>query len=279
MIAVCADVLGVRADQVRVMPTSTEKVPNTSATAASSGSDLNGQAVREAAEVVRGRMAGVAAAMLGCDVGRVRFVDGVVSGPTRALTFAEVAKQAWIDRVSLSSTGYYRTPGIAYDRKGGQGTPFYYFAYGVALAEVELSGWTGEHRIRRIDVLHDVGDSLVPSIDRGQVEGGLVQGVGWLTCEDVAFGPDGAVRTLGPSTYKIPASGDVPDDLRVELLADATQPGTIGGSKAVGEPPLMLGIAVWHALRDAVRAFGGGEPELARPATPEALLAAVERGR
>jgi xanthine dehydrogenase large subunit len=162
-----------------------------------------------------------------------------------------------------------------YDRPAGAGTPFYYFAYGVALAEVELCGLTGEHRIRRIDVLHDVGDSLVPSIDVGQVEGALVQGIGWLTNEDVLFGPEGEVRTLGPSTYKVPAVGDVPLDLRVALLEGAPQPGTIGGSKAVGEPPFMLGIAVWNALRDAVRAFGRAEPELARPATPEALLRAI----
>jgi xanthine dehydrogenase large subunit len=278
MIAVCADVLGVRPDAVRVMPTSTEKVPNTSATAASSGSDLNGHAVRLAAEVVRGRMAEVAGRMLGVPAADVRFANGQVDGGSAApLPFGQVAKQCWIERVSLSSTGFYATPGIAYDRKAGHGTPFYYFAYGVALAEVELCGWTGEHRLRRVDVLHDVGDSLVPTIDRGQVEGALVQGIGWLTNEDVLYGPDGAVRTLGPSTYKVPAAGDVPDAFHVELLANAAQPGTIFGSKAVGEPPFLLAVAVYNALADAVRGFGGQEPDLARPATPEALLAAVER--
>ncbi|MEQ1505633.1 MAG: xanthine dehydrogenase molybdopterin binding subunit [Myxococcota bacterium] len=279
MVAVCADVLGVRPEAVRPMPTSTDKVPNTSATAASSGSDLNGQAVREACAVLKARMAPVAAALLGLDPGRdgeVGFADGAVHGPDGAsIPFARVAKQCWLDRVSLSATGFYRTPGIAYDRAAGRGTPFYYFAYGVALAEVELSGLTGEHRIRRIDVVHDVGDSLVPSIDVGQVEGALVQGIGWLTNEDVVYGSDGRVRTVGPSTYKIPSVGDVPLALNVALLDGQPQAGTIGGSKAVGEPPFMLGIAVWNALRDAVRAFGVAEPALARPATPEALLRAV----
>jgi xanthine dehydrogenase large subunit len=276
MVAVCADVLGVRPEDVRPMPTSTEKVPNTSPTAASSGSDLNGQAVREACEAIRARMAASAAEVLGVPAAELTFVAGEVIGPDgRSLPFAELAKRCWLERISLSATGFYRTPGIAYDRLAGAGTPFFYYAYGVALAEVELCALTGEHRIRRLDVLHDVGDSLVPSIDVGQVEGALVQGLGWLTNEDVLYGPDGAVRTLGPSTYKVPTAGDVPLDLRVQLLQDAAQAGTIGGSKAVGEPPFMLAIAVWNALRDAVRATGRPEPELARPATPEALLRAI----
>lgn len=277
MLTVCADALGVDVDAIRPMPTATDKVPNTSATAASSGSDLNGQAVREACEVLRERMAAVAAAMLGLpDAGGLVFAGGRVTAPDgRALGFGEVAKRCWLDRVGLAATGFYRTPGIVYDRAAGAGTPFFYFAWGVALAEVELSGLTGEHRIRRLDVVHDVGDSLVPSIDVGQIEGALVQGIGWLTGEDVLFGPDGAVRSLGPSTYKIPAVGDVPLEMHVALHRGGPQTGTIGGSKAVGEPPLMLAIAVWNALRDAVRAFRGSEPELARPATPEALLRAV----
>ncbi|MEZ4241057.1 MAG: xanthine dehydrogenase molybdopterin binding subunit [Myxococcota bacterium] len=278
MVAVCADIFGIRPDDVRAMPTSTEKVPNTSATAASSGSDLNGQAVREACEAVRARMATVAGARLGAEPDELVFAGGEVTAPSGdTVAFADLARQCWVEQVSLSATGFYRTPGIAYDRAAGAGTPFFYFAYGVALAEVELCCLTGEHRVRRIDVVHDVGDSLVPSIDVGQVEGALVQGMGWLTGEDVLYGPDGAVRTLGPSTYKVPAAGDVPLDLRVELLPDAAQPGTIGGSKAVGEPPFMLAIAVWNALRDAVRAAGRPEPELARPATPEALLRALTR--
>jgi xanthine dehydrogenase large subunit len=277
MIAVCADVLGVLPDNVRVMPTSTEKVPNTSATAASSGSDLNGQAVREACETLRERLRPVAAELLGvAPTDPLRFTAGAVWAPDgRSIPFGTLAKNAWLQRVSLSATGFYHTPGIAYDRLMGSGTPFYYFAYGVALAEVEVCGLTGESRVRRIDVVHDVGDSLVPSIDVGQVEGALVQGIGWLTTEDVLLTPEGAVQNVGPSTYKIPAVGDVPVELHVHLLENSPQPGTIGGSKAVGEPPFMLGIAVWSALLDAVRAFGDQEPELGRPATAEALLRAI----
>jgi xanthine dehydrogenase molybdopterin binding subunit len=277
MLAVCADVLGVDVGTVRVMDTSTAKVPNTSATAASAGSDLNGQAVREACEIVRERMRPVAEDLLGAS--DVRFEAGACSGGGRSIPFGQVAKECWIRRISLSSTGFYRTPGIAYDRAKGAGTPFYYFAYGVCLAEVEVNGLTGEHRVRRVEILHDVGDSLVPTIDLGQIEGAFVQGMGWLTTESVLYGPDGRCLTKGPSTYKVPAVGDVPEVFRVELLADAAQPGTIGGSKAVGEPPFMLAIAVPHALRDAVRAFGPGEVHLALPASAEAILMAVERSK
>lgn len=280
MVAVCADALGVEVGVIRAMPTSTEKVPNTSATAASSGSDLNGQAVREACEAIRGRMAPVAATLLGVDEARVRFAGGAAwAADGRTVPFAEVAKQCWLRRIPLSATGYYRTPGIGYDRAKGEGTPFFYYAYGVCLAEVEVSGLTGEHRLRRVEILHDCGDALVPSVDLGQVEGAFVQGVGWLTTEEVVYGPDGRCVTKGPSTYKVPAVGDVPLAFRVRLLDAATQPGTIGGSKAVGEPPLMLAIAVVHAIRAAIGAFGKGEPELALPATAEAILLAVERQR
>jgi xanthine dehydrogenase large subunit len=284
MLAVCAQELGVPTNAVRIMDTATDKVPNTSATAASSGSDLNGQAVREACELLRERLRGVAAKLLALppeEAQRLRFAGGAVTHPesARSLTFAEVALAAWLDRVPLSATGFYRTPGVAYDHATGSGTPFYYYAYGAAVCEVELNGLTGEHRMLRADILHDVGDSLVPTIDRGQVEGGFVQGVGWLTCEEVLVTPDGHPVTLGPSTYKIPAIGDVPVDFRVELLQGAPQPGVIGGSKAVGEPPFMLAIGVITALRHAIGGFGAGEVELALPATPEAILRAVERQR
>ncbi len=287
MRAVCAHELGVVVDAVRVMDTATDKVPNTSATAASSGSDLNGQAVRDACEVLRGRLRGVAAGMLELSATQaetLRFGGGAVTHPesARTLEFAAVAQQAWVQRVSLSATGFYCTPGVGYDHATGQGTPFYYYAYGGVVCEVEVSGLTGEHRMTRADILHDVGNSLVPTIDRGQVEGGFVQGVGWLTCEEVLSTDDGQPITVGPSTYKIPAIGDVPVDLRVELLPRAEQPGVIHGSKAVGEPPLMLGIGVVTALRHAIAAFGPGEVELALPATPEAILRSVvtqsERG-
>ncbi|MCH9680750.1 MAG: molybdopterin-dependent oxidoreductase, partial [Deltaproteobacteria bacterium] len=272
--------LGVPVESVRVMDTATDKVPNTSATAASSGSDLNGQAVRDACEVLRERLRDVAMTMLELPPQQrdtLRFAGGAVTHPDSARTvpFAEVAERAWVDRVSLSATGFYRTPGVGYDHATGQGTPFYYYAYGAVVCEVEVNGLTGEHRMVRADILHDVGHSLVPTIDRGQVEGGFVQGVGWLTCEEVLTHDDGTPITVGPSTYKIPAIGDVPVDMRVELLPRAEQPGVIHGSKAVGEPPLMLGIGAVTALRHAIGGFGSGEVELSLPATPEAILRAV----
>lgn len=278
MLAVCADALGVPTDRVRQMPTSTEKVPNTSPTAASSGSDLNGAAVAAACSTLRSRMAPVAAGLLdwGGNPEALLFAGNTVQTPDGAsVPFPTVAKQCWLQRVSLSSTGFYATPGIAYDTAAGRGTPFFYYAYGVALVEVELSGLTGEQRVRRVDILHDVGNSLVPSIDRGQIEGGFVQGLGWLTDEQVLVGPHGGVTTLGPSTYKVPSVGDVPLDFRVDLLDRADQPGVIGGSKAVGEPPFMLAIAAVEALEDAVAAFGPNPFALALPAHPENLLRAV----
>jgi xanthine dehydrogenase large subunit len=284
MLAVCAHELGVSTAAVRIMDTATDKVPNTSATAASSGSDLNGQAVRHACEVLRERLRGVAAELLQVtpeQAHTLRFGGGAVTHPAtaRSVPFAEVTQAAWLRRVPLSAAGFYATPGVAYDHATGSGTPFYYYAYGAAVVEVEVHGLTGEHRMLRADLLHDVGDSLVPTIDRGQVEGGFVQGLGWLTCEEVLVTESGHPVTLGPSTYKIPAIGDVPLDFRVELLQGAPQPGVIGGSKAVGEPPFMLALGVVTALRHAIAGFGPGEVELGLPATPEAILRAVERQR
>ena len=277
MMAVCADALGVTEDAVRVMRTSTDKVPNTSPTAASSGSDLNGQAVAAACAAIRERMEPVARMVLGVgEDADVTWVDGHVFADGASTTFAAVANRCWVERVSLSSTGFYRTPGIAYDHATGSGTPFFYFAYGLAITEVEVQGLTGEMRMRRVDILHDVGDSLIPSIDIGQVEGAFVQGVGWLTDEQVLHGPDGRCLTVGPSTYKVPSIGDIPRAFHVQLLDRAPQPGVIGGSKAVGEPPFMLGISVISALRDAIKGYGEGPVELALPATPEAILDAIE---
>jgi len=283
MQAVAADALGVEREAVRVMLTATDKVPNTSATAASSGSDLNGAAVARACATLVERMAPVAAKALGgVDPATLRFEGGRVKAPDgRSLPFADVARACWVAQVSLSATGFYATPGIAYDPKLGAGTPFFYFAYGAALADVEVNGLTGEHRVLRVDILHDVGESLVPTIDRGQIEGAFVQGQGWLTCEELRNDPNGRLITRGPGTYKIPAAGDAPADLRVHLLRGASNPRVIGGSKAVGEPPFMLATAVWTALRQAVGAFGaGGRPvELGLPATPERVLRAIEDER
>ena len=277
--AIAADALGVPPARVRVTATRTDKVPNTSATAASSGTDLNGAAVAAACATLRARLEPVAAGLLGGD-GPVRFADGLVHGAGGAsVPFAAVARAAWVARVSLSATGHHATPGIAYDRDAGCGTPFFYYAWGVCAAEVELCGLTGEHALRRVDILHDCGDSLNPAIDRGQVEGAFIQGLGWLTAEEVRVSPDGRPLTRGPSTYKVPSAGDLPADWRVRLLDDAAQPGVVGGSKAVGEPPFLLAMAVPAALREAVAAFGAHPASLALPATPEHLLAAVTAAR
>jgi xanthine dehydrogenase large subunit len=190
--------------------------------------------------------------------------------------FAALAQRCWAEKVSLSATGYYATPGIGYDRDAGRGTPFFYYAYGAAVTEVEVHGLTGQHGVRRVDVLHDCGDSLVPSIDKGQVEGAYVQGLGWLTVEEVLYDKAGRGLTVGPSTYKIPACGDVPADFRVDLLPSAAQEGVIFGSKAVGEPPFMLAIGVVTALRHAIAAFGAGQVDLRLPATHENVLRAIE---
>jgi xanthine dehydrogenase large subunit len=282
MLAVCAHELGVPVRQIRVMPTSTDKVPNTSATAASSGSDLNGMAVQQACAQLRERLRPLAAELLAAAPEAVVFADGLVFVPGgRSTSFAELTRAAWARRISLAAAGYYATPGIAYDRDAGRGKPFHYFAYGAAVTEVELSGLTGEHRVTRVDILHDVGHSLVPTIDRGQIEGGYVQGLGWLTCEELVWSARGELLTHGPSTYKIPAVGDAPEDFRVALLTRADQEHVIHGSKAVGEPPLMLALSAVVALRHAVAAFGepGLDVNLAMPCTPEALLRAVEDTR
>ena len=211
------------------------------------------------------------------------FERGSVRGPGGlSASFADVAVAAYESQVSLSSTGYYATPGIRYDREAGKGKPFHYFAYGAAVSEVEVNGLTGEHHIRRADILHDVGNSLVPTIDRGQVEGAFIQGVGWLTREELIWGDRGELKTHSPDTYKIPSIGDAPPDFRVALLDGAPQHDVIHGSKAVGEPPLMLALSVVSALRRAVRGFAtdrARDIELCVPCTPESVLRAVESAR
>jgi len=204
-----------------------------------------------------------------------------VDEPSAQVPFRAVTTAAWAQRVALSATGFYATPGIQYDPKVGRGRPFYYFAYGAAVTEIEVNGLTGEYRVRRVDILHDAGNSLVPTIDRGQVEGGFVQGLGWLTMEEVIYDDQGRLLTHGPSTYKIPALGDVPVEFHTSLLSEASQDGVIGGSKAVGEPPFMLAISALTALRHAVAGFGapGTEVALRLPATPESVLRAVVNQR
>jgi xanthine dehydrogenase molybdopterin binding subunit/xanthine dehydrogenase small subunit len=279
--AVAAECLGLPSRRVRVMHTHTEKVPNTTPTAASSGSDLNGAAVADACNKIIERMRPVAATLLDCSPEDVHFEAGKVFSGAKSKDFAQVAAECWAQHISLSATGFWATPGVAYDRDSGTGTPFFYFAYGAAVSEVELNGLTGEHRVRRVDILHDAGNPLLPSIDLGQVEGAFIQGMGWLTNEEVIFRDDGSCLTVGPSTYKIPSIGDTPAEFNVRLLERAANERVIGGSKAVGEPPFPLAISVLSALRHAVQAFGPKrkQVELAIPATPEALLRAVDHQR
>jgi len=280
---IAADALGVPLSFVRVMATRTDKVPNTSATAASSGSDLNGAAVRAACDELKRRLAKIAGEMLGVEEDDVAFEDGKVfpfGVPGRAVTFADVVGRAYLARVALFETGYYRTPDIHYDKEKATGRPFYYFAYGACVSEVEVDGFTGQYRLTRVDILHDVGDSLSPLVDRGQVEGGFIQGVGWLTTEELVWTAAGAFASNGASTYKLPSLGDCPPIFNVTLLDKASEPGVVHGSKAVGEPPLMLALSVREAIRAAVAAFGdGGITDLAVPATPEAVYFAIEQVR
>ena len=276
---VAASRFGVPLSAVRITATDTAKVPNTSATAASSGTDLNGMAVKAACDTIRSRIAGLLAELHQTDAALVRFEDGTVHAGAHVYTFAEAAKLAYENRVSLSATGFYRTPKVEWDRIRGQGRPFFYFAYGVACSEVVVDTLTGEYRILRTDILHDAGSSLNPAIDAGQVEGGFVQGAGWLTTEELVWDADGALRTHAPSTYKIPACSDRPVVFNVTLRDGANREDTIYRSKAVGEPPLMLGISVLMALSDAIASCGSAYPALDAPATPERVLAAIERVR
>ena len=269
-------------DRIRVSPASTDKVPNTSATAASSGSDLNGMAALDAANRIKERMTGVAAEHFGVAPGEIRFADNRVYAGNQSLAFEELAKLSWAERVSLSATGFYRTPDIHWDPETMQGRPFFYYAYGACIAEVAIDTLTGENRVLRADILEDCGTSLNPAIDLGQIEGGFVQGMGWVTMEELWWDGEGRLRTHGPSTYKIPGSRDVPPVFNVHILEDSPNPHpTIFRSKAVGEPPLMLALSVWLAIRDAVSGLAGHRRfvRLDPPATPERVLAAVEEVR
>jgi len=283
---IAAEALGVPLKAIRLMPTRTDKVPNTSATAASTGADLNGAAVKEACEKIKGRLAVVAAQKLGVHPADVVFQDGQVYSiwkPAERIPFTEVVRAAYAQRVQLFADGFYRTPGLYWDKSRMQGKPFHYFAFGAAVSEVEVDGFTGQYTLRRVDILHDAGDSLSPLVDLGQVEGGFMQGLGWLTLEDLRWDAKGQVATRSASTYKLPSFSELPEVFNVRLLPRATESGVVYGSKAVGEPPLMLAISVREALRDAVAAFGAegsrSPVELASPATPEAVYWAIERVR
>ncbi len=269
---------GADISKVRITATATDKVPNTSATAASSGSDINGKAAQIAARTIRDRLIELLAKHWTVEKSKIRFSDGRVSAGATSMSLADAAKLAHQNRISLSSTGYYATPKVKWDRPAAKGRPFYYFACGAACAEVTIDTLTGEMKIDRVDILHDVGHSLNPAIDIGQIEGAFVQGAGWLTTEELVYDADGILRTHAPATYKIPCASDVPEDFRVTLYeSKGNTEDTIYKSKAVGEPPLMLGISVWCAVHDAVASLSKGrQPDLHAPATPEAILRAVK---
>ncbi|MEC5290336.1 xanthine dehydrogenase molybdopterin binding subunit [Aurantimonas sp. C2-6-R+9] len=279
---VVAEEFQIDIDKVKITGTTTAKVPNTSATAASSGSDLNGMAAQAAARTIKDRLIDYAAERYKVPKDQIVFAANRVRIGNDEKRFSDLVGEAYLARISLSSTGFYATPGISYDRESARGTPFYYFAYGAACSEVVIDTLTGEYRLLRADILHDVGQSLNPAIDLGQIEGGFIQGMGWLTMEELWWDDKGRLKTHAPSTYKIPTANDRPDDFRVAIWEKGeNRAPTIYRSKAVGEPPLMLAISVFSALTDAVCAAGDGTifPDLDAPATPERVLAAVERVR
>ena len=276
---VVAEELSIDVDRIRVTASDTSKVPNASATAASSGSDINGKAAQAAAKTLRERLAAFAAEHFKVPVDDVRFSNNAVMLSTRTVPFAELVRLAYFARVSLSATGFYRTPKIGYDRKTWSGNPFYYFCYGAAVSEVVVDTLTGENRLLRVDILHDVGRSLNPAIDMGQIEGGFIQGMGWLTMEHLWWNDKGRLMTHAPSTYKIPVANDVPPVFNVKIWESGINAeDSIYRSKAVGEPPLMLAISVHQAIKDAIASIADyrASPRLDTPATPEEVLHSVE---
>lgn len=277
---IVADAFQVDFERIKITQTTTEKVPNTSATAASSGTDLNGMAALDAAKQLKARLIGFAAESRGVCEDCIEFHPNEVRIGEEAIAFDELVKEAYMARVHLSAAGFYKTPDIHWNRDEGKGRPFYYYAYGVACSEVTIDTLTGEYQVERADVLHDVGKSLNPVIDKGQVEGGFVQGMGWLTTEELWWDDAGRLRTHAPSTYKIPLASDIPREFNVRLAEwSVNSERTIKRSKAVGEPPLMLAASVLEALSMAVAATGDGKtcPKLDAPATPERVLMAVQR--
>jgi len=279
---VVADAFGIPLHRVQIMASNTGKVPNTSATAASSGTDLNGMAALDGCNQIKARMAAHAAKMYEVEPHEVAWEFGGIRAGNQFVPFEELATSCWMNRVQLSAAGFYMTPKIHWDRSKGTGRPFYYFAYGAACSEVTIDTLTGEYQVERADVLEDVGRSLNPAIDIGQVEGGFVQGMGWLTTEELWWDGKGQLRTHAPSTYKIPLASDVPPIFNVNLAAwSVNKEPAIGRSKAVGEPPLVLGYSVVEALAMAVASVADYrvDPALDMPATPERVLMAVERMR
>ena len=278
---IVADELGVAFESVMTTASDTSKIPNASATAASAGTDLNARAAQYAARTVRDNLAQFVSGLDNCGAGAVRFSGGQISSPSRSRAFAEVVKLAYANRIQLWSDGFYRTPKIHYDKTTLTGRPFYYFAYGAACTEVAIDTLTGESRVLKVDILQDAGCSINPAIDIGQIEGGFVQGMGWLTTEQLVWNDKGVLNTHAPSTYKIPATGDIPEHFKVDFWHEANREDNVFGSKAVGEPPFMLAISVYEALRDAVGAALPASPSpsqsvvLRAPATAENVLASL----
>ena len=281
MAQVCADGLGISTQLVRVTGTDTQKVPNASATSASSGADINGAAIMNATLQMRERLKPVAARMLGCEADEVTFAGDHAHGGGKSVGWKALAKQAWLDRVGLSVTGFYMTPEIQYDFTTLNGRAFYYYCYGAAVTEVEIDTRTGEWWLKAVDIVHDAGKSINPAIDKGQIEGAYVQGMGWLTMEECIWDKKGKLLTHGPSTYKIPVAGDVPEHLKISLFDNHNVKPTPFQSKAVGEPPLMLALSSYFALRDAVSASANHKTvvHMTAPATPERILLACEKAK
>ncbi|QLE97911.1 xanthine dehydrogenase molybdopterin binding subunit [Neptunomonas phycophila] len=279
---IVAEVFQVDLERIQITATNTGKVPNTSPTAASSGTDLNGKAAEAAATTIKQRLISFAALHFNCDETAVSFNNNHVKAGEQIISFDELIALAYVGQISLSSTGYYKTPKIYYDRDKAAGRPFYYFAYGAACSEVVIDTLTGEYRVVRTDILHDVGASLNPAIDIGQVEGGFIQGMGWLTTEELVWNDQGKLMTSGPASYKIPAIADTPPIFNVKLVENRKNPeDTVFHSKAVGEPPFMLGISVWCALKDAVASLADYaiHPSIDAPATPERILMGINKLR
>ena len=274
---IVAHEFGVSLDNIEVTATRTDKVPNTSPTAASSGTDLNGKAAQNACITIKERLAGFFAEQFNVPAEDVIFAAGQVSAGGHHLPFTQLIQNAYMARISLSATGYYRTPKIYYDRETGSGRPFFYFANGAAVSEVSVDTLTGEYTLDKVDILHDVGTSLNPAIDRGQIEGGFIQGMGWLTTEDLRWDDSGRLISNNMATYKIPAIGDTPAHFNVALFDRPNAEDSIYHSKAVGEPPFMLAISVWCAIKDAIASLADYkvDPDLPAPATPEKVLMAI----
>jgi xanthine dehydrogenase large subunit len=281
MAQVCADGLGIDLSYVRVTGTDTQKVPNASATSASSGADINGAAIMNACAQMRARLAPVVANMLGCKDTEVNFANNRAHGGGKSVEWTAVAKQAWLDRVGLSVAGFYMTPEIKYDFATLTGHAFYYYCYGASVSEVEIDTRTGEYWVKAVDIVHDAGKSINPAIDKGQIEGGYVQGMGWLTMEECIWDKKGKFLTHGPSTYKIPVAGDIPEHFNVTLFDGSNLKPTPFNSKAVGEPPLMLALSTFFALRDAVSASADHQTvvHMSAPATPEKILMSCEKAK